>query len=188
MADLSLQAAAYDTINPDNSLAMGCGWLILLLLANWCWFSSHLVNPMLWADTSDPSEPFVVGRCVWPFQILRCGQPPTSQASPLSLAVPFDIIFSQWILCCGQNFPSLGTIVTSILWACKSLVKSKLSTWNIKSKLYAWNIHPSPDWWLISYLSNLNICKKVSSKTFEKWHGRITKFAPFACTKGSYTK
>ena len=127
MADLSWQAAAYDIIKPDNSLVMGCWWLILLLwlllnlsfIENWCWFISRLVHPMLWADTSEPSdsEPFVVGRCFWPSQIVHCGQPPTSQASPLSLAVIFDILLSPWIICHGQNCPSLDIIVASNLWA-----------------------------------------------------------------------
>ena len=158
MVDLFLQAAAYDIIKTDNSLVMGCWWLILLLwmllnlffIANWCWFISRLVHPMFWADTSEPSEPFVVGRCFWPSQILRRGQPPTSQASPLSVAVLFDVLLSLGILCRGQHCPSLDTIVASILWAHKYFVKSKLSTWNIKSKFYAWNIHPSPDLWFIS--------------------------------------
>ena len=125
MADLSLQAAASDIFKPDNSLVIGCWWLILLLrlllnlsfIANWCWFISRLVHPMLWEDTLEHCKLFVVGRCFWYSQILLCEQPPTSQASLLSLAVLVDILLSPRINCRGQICPSLNTIVASILLA-----------------------------------------------------------------------
>ena len=155
MADLSLQAAAYDNMKPENSLVMGCWWLILLLwlflncyfIANWCCFSSRLVRTMLWEDTSEPSKPF----CFCCGQMILTLPKPTlwsttyKPGKSLVFGSSFWHTFEPWIICCGQNFPSLDTIVECILWARKSFVKSKLSTWNIKSKLYAWNILPSPD-------------------------------------------
>ena len=94
MADLSFQAAAYDTIKPDNSLVMGCWWIILLLwlllnlsfIANW--YSLHAwcilccgqilqnpVNPLLLEDAFDPSKSYIAGNhlqamqvpCLWQF-------------------------------------------------------------------------------------------------------------------------